>query len=315
MVHTATHGTLPMAALEDAVFRLLTPATGAPVPQGAPIYDPLAPNPVKIPIAHTQYLPNSSPTCVTDVSHFPAWVDAKNPPNWYNDGADIEKLLEDADCLNWLSDTGDLDETYVPPGGEMDFSCEPTPVASAASSSYNHSTTSCTNSSSILSVAGEVEPTSINIKMEDQEHGTFDGELSFLMDAAEEEVEESADHNANHIPLPSFLEGSDCHDANDHIQHPSVTYASATEAIDAVPDSDKLHHDNDHSGLMGFPDLDMGDEQAFVSALLENSGQSSISFPKLHSDLGVHVSTNGESSSEMELNALAVGESSEYISS
>ncbi|KAL7528336.1 hypothetical protein ACHAXR_002390, partial [Thalassiosira sp. AJA248-18] len=143
MVHTATHGTLPMAALEDAVFRLLTPATGVPSPpiQGTQqplqphptnnaIVDPLAPASSKIAIAHTQYhpvppsapssngsypqglVPNHSPTCVADMSLLPSWVDAKNPPSWYNDGSDIDTLLEDADCLNWLSDTGDLDETY-----------------------------------------------------------------------------------------------------------------------------------------------------------------------------------------------------------
>eukprot|EP00804_Cyclotella_cryptica_P004718 CCRYP_021127-RA/>CCRYP_021127-RA protein AED:0.00 eAED:0.00 QI:1726/1/1/1/1/1/2/428/272 len=81
-------------------------------------------------------VPNSSPTCVTDMSTFPSWVDAKNPPAWYNEGSDIDTLLEDAECLNWLSDTGDLDETYPPAVAiastavttepSMDF--EPTPV-------------------------------------------------------------------------------------------------------------------------------------------------------------------------------------------
>lgn len=37
------------------------------------------------------------------------------------------------------------------------------------------------------------------------------------------------------------------------------------------------------TNLMGFPDVDMGDEQAFVSALLDNKGESTMSFPKLSS--------------------------------
>jgi len=38
---------------------------------------------------------------------------------------------------------------------------------------------------------------------------------------------------------------------------------------------------------MGFPDVDMGDEQAFVSALLDNRGQSTMSFPKLSSEMAL----------------------------
>ncbi len=45
------------------------------------------------------------------------------------------------------------------------------------------------------------------------------------------------------------------------------------------------------SCLMGFPDSGMGDDQAFVSALLDDNGPNSIiSFPKFHSNLGDHLS-------------------------
>ena len=38
---------------------------------------------------------------------------------------------------------------------------------------------------------------------------------------------------------------------------------------------------------MSFPDLDMGDEHAFVSALLDSSKESVISFSKWGSQIGV----------------------------
>jgi len=126
VVQSATHGMFPMAALEDAVFCTMTSATGAPssVYSNA-IVDPLAPSD-RIPIAHTQYLPRSAPapaprtayhrrittgmppTGVADMSLLPCWVNSKNPPSWYNDGSDIDTLLEDADYLNW-DPTGGVD--------------------------------------------------------------------------------------------------------------------------------------------------------------------------------------------------------------
>ena len=56
---------------------------------------------------------------------------------------------------------------------------------------------------------------------------------------------------------------------------------------------------------MGFADLDMGDEQAFVSALLENSGQSIMSFPKLNSEIHIH---RHNSQGGMQLDNVAEGE-------
>lgn len=339
MVHTATHGTLPMAALEDAVFRLLTPATGAPSPtmpgtQPPPppqphsvtsnaIVDPLAPQPAthqagKIPIAHTQYhpaptvpsaapvpagypqgiLPNSSPTGVADMSLLPSWVDAKNPPAWYNEGSDIDTLLEDAECLNWLSDTGDLEETYPP------AMAEPTVVSSSSTTVAS------------TAVNYDVEPTPVMPEVGGVVHPSAES-LSFLVDAPEHHgMAVSASVAAAHHPteahhaaceevhqLPAFLEEAaeaavalaECSP-----EAAAMQYASATEAVQAVHEADPVVPEHRLAGvgesdtnLMGFPDLDMGDEQAFVSALLENSGQSTMSFPKLGSD--VHMHANGQS--------------------
>ena len=57
-----------------------------------------------------------SPTGVNDLSIYPlSWTDAKEPPSWYTKGEDVDALLDVADSLDWLADTGDLNETYVAP--------------------------------------------------------------------------------------------------------------------------------------------------------------------------------------------------------
>jgi hypothetical protein len=56
-----------------------------------------------------------SPTGVSDLMLYPSWTDSKEPPSWYSKGADIDALLDMGDSLDWLDDTGDLTESYVPP--------------------------------------------------------------------------------------------------------------------------------------------------------------------------------------------------------
>ena len=58
----------------------------------------------------------ASPTGVNDISIYPlSWTDAKEPPSWYTKGEDVDALLDIADTLDWLTDTGDLEESYVAP--------------------------------------------------------------------------------------------------------------------------------------------------------------------------------------------------------
>ena len=113
--------------------------------------------------------------------------------------------------------------------------------------------------------------------------------------------------------LPTFLEETE--EEEEQAQTPpaaeftSATEALATTAADTTSDepgstANENEGDDDalklagvgesDTNLMGFPDLDMGDESAFVSALLENSGQSTMSFPKLNSALD--MSNNDQSS-------------------
>mmetsp|Transcript_23558 Transcript_23558/g.49344 ORF Transcript_23558/g.49344 Transcript_23558/m.49344 type:complete len:1138 (-) Transcript_23558:485-3898(-) len=324
LVHTSTHGTLPMAALEDAVFRLLTPATGAPSPPLVQqqqqqmhqsygtntngIVDPLAPASNKIPVAHTQYYPlapasapgsgypqgiptGMSPTGVADMSLLPSWVDAKNPPSWYNDGSDIDTLLEDADCLNWLSDTGDLEETYPP------AMAEPAAVPSSSNSSGTASTHTIAGAPA-FPVMTTMEPTPV---VQDPTGGVVHPSaesLSFLVDPPEhammmEPAREDADRLPSfdtHAPPTRPHQQMQDHQGSAATAAPAVQmtlpYSSATEAVESIAPEHKLSGVGEsHTDLMGFPELDMGDEQAFVSALLETSGQSTVNFPKLHSDL------------------------------
>jgi SHAQKYF class myb-like DNA-binding protein len=243
LVNTATHNTLPMAALEDAVFRLLTPATGAPVPPVPTaqnnINDPLAPNTVKPP-------QGPSPVGV-DQQLYPSWVDAKNPPAWYNDGGDIETLLEDADCLNWLTDTGDLEETYPP------AVVEPSPVTSGDGAN----------------AAGSHESLSFLVDPPNQEGATTD-------DAA---TADSGTASVN--PTTNTTAEADSKPAAVSTTTTTEEYSSATEAMAAVQQKQEAAVKEEPL----FPDLDVGDDQEFVSALLENQGQSHLSFSKLHSEL------------------------------
>jgi hypothetical protein len=58
-----------------------------------------------------------SPTGVNEmVSIYPSWTDTKETPSWYAKGEDIHALLDVADSVDWLADTGGGDdEGYEPP--------------------------------------------------------------------------------------------------------------------------------------------------------------------------------------------------------
>lgn len=77
-------------------------------------------NPITVPIDNPSNAPviaggEISPTGVSDLVLYPSWTDAKDPPSWYTKGGDVDALLDVADTLDWLADTGDLHETYQPP--------------------------------------------------------------------------------------------------------------------------------------------------------------------------------------------------------
>jgi len=310
MVHTAAHGTLPQAALEDALFRMLTPAPSCgnpppPCPSATPPAavasavqssggmglppDPLA---VKLPLQAgavaypppnsapygLSYGSNASPTCVTTDLLLPPWVDAKCPPTWYDDGGDIDALLEDAGCLDWLADTGDLQEDY--------------PHAAVSNGSSRAGDAGMRSEPSSESLSFLVEPTPV--------HGPAAGiarEPTAVRKVASAPVEdvhalpsflEESKSPPSFPVVPYVIEAGDTHErSGDDVRLPL-----STDADDRLPSAGGTDGDDDvvgpsHASLMGFPELDMGDEQAFVSALLENSGGgvggAGMSFPKLSS--------------------------------
>ena len=77
---------------------------------------------------------------------YPSWTDAKDTPSWYAKGSDVDALLDVADTLDWLTDTGDLQETYQAsqttvqtPSDNEDESKKVENVLTSASSSHNMS--------------------------------------------------------------------------------------------------------------------------------------------------------------------------------
>lgn len=101
-------------------FRFLTPA---PVSHSEPQLNEVArqagANPITLPSDQPSPAPSGlggevSPTGVSDFALYPSWTDAKDTPSWYAKGSDVDALLDVSDTLDWLTDTGDLHETYQP---------------------------------------------------------------------------------------------------------------------------------------------------------------------------------------------------------
>ena len=101
-------------------FRFLTPAPVQPLePQVNEVARQAGANPITLPSDQPSSVPSTlggeiSPTGVAEMAMYPSWTDAKDTPSWYAKGSDVDALLDVADTLDWLSDTGDLHETYQP---------------------------------------------------------------------------------------------------------------------------------------------------------------------------------------------------------
>eukprot|EP00980_Cylindrotheca_fusiformis_P012376 scaffold3036_cov117-Cylindrotheca_fusiformis.AAC.15 len=117
---TTAQGTISGPALEDSLFRFLTPAPVTPTePQVNEVARQAGANPIMLPAdpprsSHSVACGEVSPTGVADLAMYPSWTDAKDTPSWYAKGSDVDALLDVADTLDWLTDTGDLQEVYQP---------------------------------------------------------------------------------------------------------------------------------------------------------------------------------------------------------
>lgn len=81
-------------------------------------------NPITLPadypiMSHSVACGEISPTGVADLAMYPSWTDAKDTPSWYAKGSDVDALLDVADTLDWLTDTGDLQEAYQPSNSSL----------------------------------------------------------------------------------------------------------------------------------------------------------------------------------------------------
>ena len=274
---TTAHGTISGAALEETLFRFLTPVGGETVHQPAPSAAsgqsaPGAPqvndvarkagaNPITLPTATAPQGNSSaadflggdiSPTGVTDL-----WIESKDAPAWYATGQDVDALLHEADALDWLADTGDIHETYIPPPSMTMPPPAPPLVSASGRTSEKDMASLCSENTATTAVEGmkRVEPSNGDITKEVMPPIPSSGMLN------------SSSLNADEPPLKKQKVAVPAASST------ASLFASATEAVDAAHPSVDAHLDVFDAHL---------DEQAFVSALLDNHGESTASFPTIH---------------------------------
>jgi hypothetical protein len=124
-------------------FRFLTPAPIQPMePQVNEVARQAGAHPITLPSDQPSSAPSFwggdiSPTGVAEMALYPSWTDAKDTPSWYAKGSDVDALLDVADTLDWLSDTGDLHETYHPAISHMALDQAP-PAHEAGDKHFHH---------------------------------------------------------------------------------------------------------------------------------------------------------------------------------
>ena len=198
-------------------------------------------NPITLPSDNPSMAPCAaggevSPTGVTDVAIFPSWTDAKDMPSWYAKGADVDCLLDVADSLDWLTDTGDLQETYDPPASAVRPSKDSTPSLPS------------------LTSAGP------------DDRGLVKQPSAIAMTSETTSTESPVDTVVP--PLPSLFENP----ADPLAKRPKRCSSSQlSDAADVHAEIDE------HLSVFDTP----MEEHAFVSALLENTGESTGSLPIL----------------------------------
>lgn len=238
---TTGHGTISGAALEDSLFRFLSPlAVEAPNSSSDRVNDvarQAGANPINAPSfdvtksSQAQFGGDVSPTGVTDFPQNWAWE--TDPPSWFSRGADIDELLDEADALDWLADSGDLSESYFPPPEHTVHK---------------------------LNTLSEPSLVTLADKKMSQESGA---------PAPVPDLEANMDVSGNSASLqniPAIFENANnlmmTKTKSMNLSSTSL-FASATEAADAVADDDQFHLFDAHL-----------DEQAFVTALLDRSSDS-----------------------------------------
>jgi SHAQKYF class myb-like DNA-binding protein len=247
------------SALEESLFRFLTPmsesestSTLASTPPSNVVNEvarKAGANPIVLPSSTDTFkgpsmLPQQqqifdggvSPTGVSDIDSFPSWVSGA-PPAWFTKGADVDELLTEAEALDWLADSGDLNESYNSPPSTSCLISEP----------------------SLLTMCAEDLNTDLVIPMiSDQSDQNTDSTIGNSTNCTTNEMP----------PLLSLFDSTNSisdDDINNIMKREksinlssTSLFASATEAADAT----------DHFSLFDT----QFDEQAFVTALLDQGG-------------------------------------------
>jgi hypothetical protein len=124
-------------------FRFLTPTPVAPQQSTVnEVARQAGANPITLPVDNPNFQPalgEISPTGVSEFNMYSSWTDSKDTPSWYAKGSDVDALLDVADSLEWLVDTGDLNETYEEAANAIAEGIPaPAPVNLAPSSHATH---------------------------------------------------------------------------------------------------------------------------------------------------------------------------------
>lgn len=248
---TTAQGTISGPALEDSLFRFLSPAPVAPEPQVNEVARSAGANPITLPSENPSAAPTGgngdvSPTGVTELSVYPSWTDAKDTPSWYSKGADVDALLDVGDTLDWLADTGDLHESYQPPAVEsapMDQKPpeqNPAPVP-APSTSHDMDT---------ATAAAEATNTDMSV--------------SALPSVDANNVDSVIP------PLPSLFDGSTDEIAESMKKQDNAAMDASTSAVN-MHKTMNSHSIDDHLQVFDTP----MEEHDFVSTILENAANES----------------------------------------
>jgi len=240
-------GAIGVTALEDSLFRYLTPTPVLPPEtQVNPVARQAGANPITLPtdqpgITKTLAGGEVSPTGVNDLDLYPSWTDfSTDTPSWYTKGSDVDALLDVADTLDWLADTGDLTETYE----EAERMNAATSVAPSPQ----------TSSFQLTEGQPQKEMAPIGGAFYDSSNNTTTMSMNTLP-----RIESGAEVNVP--PLPSLFDG-----VTDNGDDPTGSRNKLALHMSSVPSVTNL---DDH--LFSSPD----EEHLFVSTILDENGAGS----------------------------------------
>mmetsp|Transcript_15474 Transcript_15474/g.23605 ORF Transcript_15474/g.23605 Transcript_15474/m.23605 type:complete len:550 (+) Transcript_15474:156-1805(+) len=247
---TTSHGSFPASALEDSLFRFLTPPPVLPMGATA---DPLQPqvnevarqagaNPIILPSDKptSNYAGGEeSPTGVTDLI-MPSWTDVKDIPAWYAKGADVDELLNEADALDWLEEAEELSNDYAATSSSDGQKIQPKPVLPT----------------DVGSLCAAIEPEQDDPSKSELAKVVNEGKLA--TDVSSLPPLPSLFGSTNSLPVPKKPKVDSM-----------INIGQALEEVTSAATDDLAVFDSHF------------DDQAFVSALLETNGESSVSLSNI----------------------------------